>query len=265
MSIILCLLTLSCATVPHTGRRQFNIVSDQQLNALAVNAFKEVKAQIPASQDTRLTELVKTVSDRISKAAEQMDKPGFAWDVRVLEKDIPNAFCLPGGKIVVFSGIVPFARNEAGLAAVIGHEVAHAVARHGAERMSQQLAIRGVLTTGGEIIKQKTGGALDQKTRLLLAAMGMGGTVGIILPFSRLHEFEADRIGMLYMAKAGYNPEAAIQLWQRMLELAKPPIPVWLSTHPPGEDRIEKLKAFLPEAMTLYNAAPEKRGFGKPL
>ncbi len=257
-------LFVSCASVPHTGRRQFNMVSDQQINALALQAFNEITTKEPESQDKRLNEIVKKVSDRVSKVAESVDKPGFNWDVRVIDKDVPNAFCLPGGKIVVYTGILPFARNEAGLAAIIGHEVAHAVARHGAERLSQNLAIRGVLTAGGEILRRGDG-SLDQKTKLLLGALGMGGTVGIVLPYSRVHEFEADRIGQIYMAKAGYDPSESVKLWKRMEEIKKPPIPVWLSTHPPESARIAKLNEFMPEAQKLYSQAPEKFGLGAPL
>jgi len=262
---IMCILVLvGCATVPHTGRRQFNMVSDQQLNSLADRAFTEVLEKEPACQDRRLKETVQRVADRISKAAETIDKPGFKWDVRVVEKDVPNAFCLPGGKIVVYSGIIPYVKNEAGLAAVVAHEVSHAVARHGGERLSQQLALKGAVTVGGEVLKKKDGN-LDAASRVLLGAMGMGGTVGLILPYSRIHEFEADRIGQKYMARAGYDPEEAARMWERMSKIKKPPIPVWLSTHPADEDRISKLRESLPDARKIYNESPVKYGLGSML
>jgi metalloendopeptidase OMA1, mitochondrial len=262
--LIVVLVAVGCATVPHSGRRQFNMVSDQQLSALALKAFNEVVAKEPPSKDQRLNEIVRKVAERVSKAAELIDKPKFDWDVRVIDRDTPNAFCLPGGKIVVCTGMVPYARNEAGLAAVIAHETAHAVARHSGERLSQQLALKGAMTVGGEVLK-KDDGSLDTKARVALGALGMGGTVGIMLPYSRVHELEADRIGQLYMAAAGYDPSEAGRLWDRMSKIKKPPIPVWLSTHPADEERVRKLKEFLPEAQKLYAEAPTKYGVGAPL
>lgn len=264
VSLILMAVIAGCATVPHSGRRQFNMVSDQQLNALANKAFTEVLQKEPACEDAKLKEITQRVADRISKAAEAIDKPAFKWDVRVVEKDLPNAFCLPGGKIVVYKGIIPYVKNEAGLAAVIAHEVAHAVARHGGERLSQQLALKGAVTVGGELLKNKDG-TLDSTSRVILGAMGMGGTVGVVLPYSRIHEFEADKIGQLYMAKAGYDPSEAANLWERMAAIKKPPLPVWLSTHPTDEDRVRKLREFLPEARKAYDEAPVKYGIGAPL
>ncbi len=207
--------------------------------------------------DKRLTEIVKRIVDRVSKAAEVLDKPGFKWEVLVVNEDTPNAFCLPGGKIVVHSGIVPYARNEAGLAAVIAHEIGHAVARHGGERLTQQLALKGAISLGGEVLK-KEDGTLDQKSRLMLGALGLGATVGIVLPYSRVHEFEADRLGEIYMARAGYDPSAAVDLWGRMAKIKKPPIPVWLSTHPSDEDRVRKLRESLPDARKVL-----QRGAGE--
>jgi predicted Zn-dependent protease len=258
------LLAVGCAHVPHTNRRQFNMISDQQMSALAQRAFQEVVAKEPPCEDQRLNEIVRKVAGRISKAAEKIDKPKFDWDVRVIDKDVPNAFCLPGGKMIVYTGMIPYARNEAGLAAVIAHETAHAVARHGGERLSQQVALKGALAVGGEVLKNEDG-SLNAKARLALGALGMGGTIGVVLPYSRIHELEADRIGQLYMAAAGYDPAEACRLWERMSKIKKPPIPVWLSTHPADEERVRKLKECLPEAQKLYAAAPVKYGLGAAL
>ncbi len=252
---------VACASVPHTGRRQFNVVSDSQMNQLALKAFQQLVEKEPESSDQRLKKIVKQVADRVSKAAETIDQPKFDWDVRLIDKDIPNAFCLPGGKIVVYTGILPYARNEAGLAAIISHEVAHAVARHGGERLSQQLALRGAVLAGGEILR-KEDGTIDNKTKMLLGALGLGATVGVILPYSRTHEFEADQIGQMYMARAGYDPTEAINLWKRMSKIKKPPIPVWLSTHPADDDRVRKLAEHLPVARKHYSEAPAKYGRG---
>ncbi len=173
---LLCLL-ISCATVPHSGRRQFNMVPDNRLDGLGLQAFNEIIAHEPASKDGRLIDIVKNVTSRVTKAAEAMDKPGFNWDVRVIDRDNPNAVCLPGGKIIVHSGIVPYAKNEAGLAAIMAHEIAHAVARHSGERLSQQVALRDAIDIGREMLKQKEG-KLDYKTKVLLGALGLGGTLG---------------------------------------------------------------------------------------
>jgi len=258
---VLIVLVVGCASVPHTGRRQLNIVSDSQLNSLALKAFNEITAKEPESKDQRLKEIVRRVADRVSKAAEDIDQPGFDWEVRLIDKDVPNAFCLPGGKIVVYTGLVPFAKNEAGLAAVIAHEVAHAVVRHGGERLSQQVALQGALSVGGEILRNKDG-SLDKRSQLILGAMGMGAALGVVLPYSRTHEFEADRIGQIYMARAGYDPAESVRLWERMSKIKKPPIPVWLSTHPADEDRVRKLREMLPDGRKYYDEAPSKHGTG---
>ena len=263
-SLVTFSLLLGCATVPHTGRRQFNMVSDDRLDGLGSRAFNEIVVREPESKDKRLVEIVRKVTGHVAKAAEAIDKPGFKWDVRVVDRDDPNAVCLPGGKIIVHSGIATYAKNEAGLAAIIGHEVAHAVARHSGERLSQQVALRDVIDIGREMLKQKEG-KLDNKTRLLLGALGLGATLGIVLPYSRIHEFEADKIGQLYMARAGYDPAEAPRLWERMSKIKKPPIPVWLSTHPADEDRVRKMQESLPEAQKMYSSAQVKYGIGTPL
>ncbi len=264
---MLCCFALSlvaCATVPHTGRKQLNFVSDKQLNSIGAKAYSEILKREPVSENKTLNETVKRVADRIGKVADETDKPGFEWDVRLIDQDIPNAFCLPGGKIIVYKGILPYAKTEAGLAAIIGHEVAHAVARHGAERLSQQMALQGVGAVGSEIFKS-TDGKLDEKTRAIIGALGFGATIGVILPYSRTHEFEADRIGQTYMASAGYEPEEAVKLWSRMSAIKKPPIPPWLSTHPADQDRVNKLIESSPDAQKKYQEVRDKIGQGVQL
>ncbi len=263
--ILVCLAlgsVVNCASVPHTGRRQLNLVSDKQLNQLGLRAYKEVILKQPESGNKRLKAIAKRVADRITRAAEAMDKPGFDWELRLIDLDDPNAFCLPGGKIVVYEGILPYARNEAGLAAIIGHEVAHAVARHGGERLSQKFALDAALSLGGEMFKTGKDGKLGTRERVILGALGVGGTLGILLPYNRIHEFEADRIGQIFMARAGYDPVEAVRLWSRMAKIKKPPIPEWLSTHPPSKDRIRKLRDFLPDAKKYYEEARVKHGRG---
>jgi predicted Zn-dependent protease len=256
--VLICVLS-HCASVPHTGRRQFNIVSDEKLEKLSMKAFNEIKEKEARLKDARLNSILSRVVKRISKVAESMDNPDFKWEYRLLNNDTANAVCLPGGKIIVFSGMLKYAKNEAGLAAVVGHEVAHAVARHGAERLSQNLALRGALTIGeGALIGES--GKLSRKAELLLGAIGLGATVGVILPYSRLHELEADKIGQIYMAAAGYDPQESIRIWERFAKAAKPPIPPWLSTHPPDEERIEMLRENLSVANKYYDEANPKYG-----
>ncbi len=262
VQLVVTALLAACATVPHSGRTQINLVSDAELNRLAAQSFKEILKKEKICADARLNALVDRVAGRIIRAAEEMDMPGFDWEVRLIEKDEANAFCLPGGKIVVYTGLLKTAENEAGLAAVIGHEVAHAVARHGAERMSQELILSGAMALGA--IALDAGSSPER--RRLLAAIGLGANVGIILPFSRRHEEEADEIGLFYMARAGYDPSGAPGLWARMKKTfsGKEP-PVWLSTHPSSAARMENLRSLLPQAMEIYRNAPEQYGIGEKL
>ena len=257
-------LIVSCATVPHTGRKQLNFLPDKDLDALGARSYSELLVREPSCNDSKINEAVKRVAKRVSAAAEELDHPGFDWKIHVVDRDIPNAFCLPGGKIVVYTGILPYVKNEAGLATIIGHEIAHAVARHGGERLSQQVAIQGISSVGSEIFKDEAG-KLDNKTKAIIGALGLGATIGVLLPYSRIHEMEADRIGQLYMAKAGYDPSESIRLWERMAKINKPPIPVWLSTHPADQDRIQNLIKLLPEAQKLYIKALPKYGLGTAL
>jgi predicted Zn-dependent protease len=261
MSIALVVLFAACATVPHTGRKQLNFVPDKDLDSLGARAYSELLKKEPGCKDQKVNELVQSVASRLSKAAEGVDGPDFDWKVHVVDRDIPNAFCLPGGKIVVYSGILPYVKNEAGLAAIIGHEIAHAVARHAGERLSQQLTIQGISSIGSELFKDKEG-KLDNKTKAAIGALGLGATFGVILPYSRTHELEADRIGQLYMAKAGYDPQESINLWERMGKISKSQMPVWLSTHPTDDERLKNLRELEPEARKLYEKSPVKYGQG---
>jgi metalloendopeptidase OMA1, mitochondrial len=241
-------LLVGCTTVPETGRTQFNIVPHEQEMQLGISAFEEMKTELPVSKDPAVNALVQRVGARIAAVAEL---PDAQWEFVVFESQEPNAFCLPGGKIGVYTGILPITRDEAGMATVIGHEVAHAVARHGAERMSSQLALQ----AGGQILGVAAGGAQPITQQLLGVAYGVGSQLGVALPHSRRQELEADRIGLLYMARAGYNPEAAIGFWERFAEYsarAGRGTPWFLRTHPVDEDRILQIRQLLPEAMAEY-------------
>ncbi len=249
---LLGLLLTTCATVPDTGRKQLLLISPPQEMKLGLEAFQKIKQETPISEDPEINALVQQVGKRISAVA---PLPDAQWEFVVFDQpDTPNAFCLPGGKVGIYTGILPITRDELGLATVIGHEVAHAVARHGAERMSQGLLAQ----LGGQIVNIATASKSPQTRALINAAYGVGTTVGVMLPFSRSHELEADRLGQLYMARAGYDPRASIDFWKRFAAWAekqgKRP-PEFLSTHPVGETRIRQLQEFLPQAEAEYRRA----------
>jgi metalloendopeptidase OMA1, mitochondrial len=251
-----------CETNPYTGRSQLLMTSVSQEMQMGAQAYDQVKSdpKMRLSQDPREIEPVKRVAARIveaakrSKYAEMANQ--FQWEVTVIKDDkMANAFALPGGKMAVYTGIFPVAKTEAGLAAVMGHEVVHALARHGAERMSQgQVTNAGLQVVGAVAGAAGGGGMLGQAT---MAALGVGAQVGVLLPFSRKHESEADYIGILLAADAGYDPRESIALWQRMGQMSSGGAPSeFISTHPSHETRIDQLKKWMPEAMAIYQAKP---------
>ena len=245
-----------CETNPYTGRSQLLMTSVSQEMQLGAQAYAQVKndPKLRQSQDPREVEPVKRVAARIiesakrSKYAEMAQQ--FQWEVIVIKDDkTMNAFALPGGKIAVYTGIFPVARTEAGLAAVLGHEVVHALARHGAERMSQGQLANAALQVAG------AAGDRGMISQAAMAALGAGAQVGVLLPFSRKHESEADYIGILLAADAGYDPRESVSLWERMGQLSRGGGPSeFLSTHPSHETRIDQLKKWMPEAMGIYQS-----------
>ncbi|MDE3039081.1 MAG: M48 family metallopeptidase [Nitrospirota bacterium] len=249
-----------CETNPYTGRSQLIMTSVSEDVQLGTQAYQQVKndPKMRQSQDPREIEPVRRVAGHIIEAAKR-SKYGdmakqFHWEVTVIKDDkTMNAFALPGGKIAVYTGIFPVAKSEAGLAAVLGHEVTHALARHGAERMSQ-----GELTNAALQAIGAAAGASGMNPVLsqgAMAALGAGAQVGVLLPFSRAHESEADYIGILLAADAGYDPRESVSLWQRMEQLSQGGGPSeFLSTHPSNETRIDQLKKWLPEAMGIYQS-----------
>ena len=248
---------VGCQTNPYTGRSQLLITSVDQEMQMGAQAYDQIKSdpKMKLSQDSREIEPVKRVAARIIEAAKRskyadMAKQ-FQWDVTVIKDDkTANAFALPGGKMAVYTGIFPVARTEAGLAAVMGHEVVHALARHGAERMSQgQLTNAALEVAGAAIGAGSNNSLLGQAT---MATLGVGAQVGVLLPFSRKHESEADYVGILMAADAGYDPRESIELWERMARLSGGGQAEFLSTHPSHGTRIDQLKAWMPEAMAIY-------------
>jgi predicted Zn-dependent protease len=263
VTAISCLLVagiglVGCETNPYTGRSQLLMTSINQEMQMGAQAYNQVKSdpKMRPSQDPREIEPVKRVAARIveaakrSKYAEMAQK--FQWEVTVIKDDkTANAFALPGGKMAVYTGIFPMAKTEAGLAAVMGHEVVHALARHGAERMSQGQLTNSVLQVAGAAIGLSGGNpVLGQAT---MAALGAGAQVGVLLPFSRKHESEADYVGILLAADAGYDPRESVALWERMGQASGGGGPSeFLSTHPSHDTRIDQLKEWMPEAMAIY-------------
>ena len=249
-----------CETNPYTGRSQLLMTSVDQEMQMGAQAYKQVKndPKMHQSQDPREVEPVRRVAARIIEAAKRSKyaemASQFQWEVTVIKDDkTMNAFALPGGKIAVYTGIFPVAKTEAGLAAVLGHEVTHALARHGAERMSQSQLTNAALQVLGTAAGAAGGNAMLGDATM--AALGAGAQVGVLLPFSRKHESEADYIGVLLAADAGYDPREAVHLWERMEQMSGGKGPAeFLSTHPGHETRIEQLKKWMPEAMAIYHA-----------
>lgn len=251
---LMLLLTL-CQPTPETGRRQLNLVSEEELFKLSFEQYQEYLNTHEVITGTKDADLVKSVGVNIQKAVEQYYKDNpeklkrYRWEFNLIKDTAINAFAMPGGKVAVLSPILPVTQNAAGLAFVVGHEAAHSVANHANERLSQLLlAELGGMALSEALQKQ------PQKTReLALAAYGLGAQVGIILPYSRIQEEEADRLGLNFMAMAGYDPQESIGFLRRMMEIQKgQQPPEFLSTHPAEENRIEKIKEFLPEAMKYY-------------
>jgi predicted Zn-dependent protease len=249
-------LIASCATSP-LGRKQLILLPDNQMNSLGSQSFQELKAKTPVERDPRINAYVQCIAQGILRAMSdggQVDARN--WEVIVFRDATPNAFALPGGKIGVHTGILPVAKTPDQLAAVMGHEVGHVIARHGNERVSQgQVAaiVMGVSQVALKDMKQ-------QEKALIIAGLGAGVQFGALLPFSRSHESEADLIGLDLMAKAGFNPEESVELWKNMSASAGGSPPEWMSTHPSSDTRIANLKSRIPSVMPAYQSALDARG-----
>lgn len=248
--LFLSLLLLSgCLTVPETGRRQVMLISSSQEMQLGLSAFQQMKKETPVSRDPAVNAMVQRVGRRIAAVAEL---PGAQWEFVVFDSKQANAFCLPGGKVGIYTGILPITKDEAGLATVIGHEIAHAVARHGAERVSEGI----LLQTGGGLLGASLSSADPRTQVLVMTAYGIGAKVGRELPHSRGQESEADHIGLIYMARAGYDPAAAVGFWQRFADHSRSQggggTPAFLRTHPLDTVRIQQIQQWLPEAKANF-------------
>ena len=255
-AILVALIFLSaCSTVPVTGRKELNLVSEGQETQLGLSSFNQLKTNTPISKDPDANAMVQRVGQHIAQVASK-DLPNAQWEFVVFDSKEANAFCLPGGKVGVYTGILPITKDDAGLATVLGHEIGHAVAHHGAERMSQAELSQGVGSMAGAAIGSSS---YAQYQSLFMAAYGIGSQVGYELPHSRKQESEADHIGLIYMARAGYDPAAAIDFWERFAAYNKEQgggqssfLSKFLSTHPVDEQRIADLKRLLPEAQAEF-------------
>jgi predicted Zn-dependent protease len=242
-------IVIGCATISETGEKRLVLISPDQEASLGAESFTALKNEGKISKDPAANAQVKNVVNRLIPHVKTSSPT--VWETLVFEDPTPNAFALPGGKVGVHTGILPITQNDAGLATVLGHELAHVSLRHGAQRISRQLALSGFLSLTDFYAQ-----ASQWKHReIIMGGLGAGANVGVVLPFSRDNELEADRIGLRYMALAGYDPREAVAFWQRMEAASsgqKPP--EWLSTHPADSRRIAQLQSLLPEALTFYQA-----------
>ncbi len=255
---------LSCSKVPITGRSQLKILPNSMLLDMGQTSYASFLKENPAvNPPTRASAEVSAVGVRISQAVEKFLKDnglskkieGYKWEFNVVDSPEKNAWCMPGGKVVVYTGILPLTKDDDGLAVVMGHEIAHAIADHGNERMSQQLSIQAA-GMGLDIFMQQK----PQQTKdIFMSAFGIGSQLGM-LGYSRMHELEADKLGLVFMAMAGYDPDRAVSFWQEMSKAGGAKPPEILSTHPSDERRIAQIKAFLPEAKKYYSASPAGSG-----
>jgi len=257
---LLCLILIGiygCSSVPITGRNQLNLVSDQEVLSLSLQQYNDYIKTAKKSTDPTATALVTRVGSKIADAVEAYYKSqgmesqlsGYSWEFNLIDDPQVNAFCMPGGKIVVYTGILPLTQDESGLAVVLGHEVAHAVAKHANERMSQQM----VAQYGAAGLGALLGKSSSAVQSIGQSVFGLGAQYGVLLPFSRKQESEADHLGLIFMAIAGYSPDVALPFWQRMSQQGGS-VPEFLSDHPADNTRIADIQKELPEALKYYNS-----------
>ncbi len=255
--ILVIFMFSACNTVPVTGRKQLSLISNDEIFPMSFQSYQSVLDSSKLATDQSQVNMVKTVGKSIQKAVEEFmaekgmsdELKGYKWEFNVIDEDIVNAWCMPGGKVVFYTGILPICQNETGVAVVMGHEVAHAIANHGGERMSQGMVQQLGFSALSVAIAEKP--AATQQ--IYETAYGVTTNVGGMLPFSRLHESEADKMGLIFMAMAGYDPREAPEFWKRMSEQSGGGAPPeFMSTHPAHETRIQQLNEAIPEALKYY-------------
>jgi predicted Zn-dependent protease len=252
----------SCSEVAITGRKQLNLIPSNTIQKMSFESYDQFLKDNTVSTDSDKVAMVQGVGVRIQKAVEKYcyengmydSLKGYDWQFTLIEDENVNAWAMPGGKVVVYTGLLPVARDETGLAVVMGHEIAHAIARHGNERMSQGLLVE----LGGMALSEALKSKPTETQNLFMKSYTVGSQYGVLLPYSRVHESEADHMGLIFMAMAGYNPEEAVGFWQRMSEASKgPKPPELLSTHPSDATRISNIRDLLPEAMRYYEQSEQ--------
>jgi len=249
-------LLQSCSTVPLIGRKQVSLLPESNMVEMSLTSYSQFLKENKLSTNKEQTDVVKRVGAKMSVAVEKYLRENgfqdrvadFKWEFNLVESKEPNAWCMPGGKVVFYTGILPLTKNDAGVAVVMGHEIAHAVARHGNERMSQQMLVQ----FGGMALSEAVKTKPEQTQAIFQTAYGLGSQLGVMLPYSRQHEYEGDKLGLIFMAIAGYDPKEAIGFWERMAANSSGKTPEFLSTHPVEANRIEAIRQFLPEAMKYY-------------
>jgi len=258
LAAVVLVLSGACSTVPVTGRQQLSLIPSQEILSLSQQQYSEFLKQHEVIKGTPESRMVNEVGDRIKQAVQEYMRQqgredllqGFKWEFNLVKDDQANAFAMPGGKVVVLTGILPITQNAAGLATVMGHEIAHVIARHGNERMSQAL----IAQLGGVALSTALSRQPQLTQQLFMSAYGLGSQIGVLLPYSRLQESEADKIGLIFMAMAEYDPRKAVNFWQRMeARTGGPSPPQFLSTHPSAENRIADLEKNMPLALKYYH------------
>lgn len=254
--------TVACSKNTITGRSQLNLISEAEVEKMSTTEYSQflTKSKVVSNAGSKDAEMVKRVGTRIANAITEYYKTkglsnelaGYKWEFNLVDSKEVNAWCMPGGKVVVYTGILPITQNEAALAVVLGHEITHAVAGHGRERMSQAMLAQGIQVAGNVAL-----GNDPKAVNIFNNVYGPGAQLGVLLPNSRKQELEADHYGLIFAAMAGYDPREAIPFWQRMAKLGGEKPPVFLSDHPADEDRIKKLQDLMPEALTYYKSTPK--------
>jgi|SRR5512133_1667140 predicted Zn-dependent protease len=255
--ILLVVIAVGCAVAPITGRKQLLVIPASEMLSLSQQSYAQVLKETPRSTNQKYISSVRSVGTKLTAAVEKFMQQqgksevlqGYQWQYNVLKSDEANAWCMPGGQIAFYEGIMPICADENGIAVVMGHEIAHAVAQHGNERMSQQLALQ----MGGVALSEALSTKSEATQQLAMAAFGAGSQLGIMLPYSRTHEYEADELGLYFMAMAGFDPRTAPPFWERMIAASKGGRPPeFLSTHPEPANRINALNRKMNKAMQYY-------------
>jgi len=255
--VVLAVVFAACSTVPVTGRKQLSLISQSEMLSMSYAQYGEFVKTNKMSTNSQQVQMVRTVGTKIQKAVETYFAQkglsdalaNYKWEFNLVESKDVNAWCMPGGKVVVYTGILPVTKTETGLAVVMGHEIAHAVAEHGSERMSQEMLAQ----LGGAALSAALQNKPEETKALWSTVFGIGAQYGVLLPFSRTHESEADHLGLIFMAMAGYNPNEAVSFWTRMAQSSGgASVPEFMSTHPSDETRIADIKNLLPDAMQYY-------------